>query len=92
MGNKILFRMLVDNSRQFIGMPTPAQFLADHLYEMICYCCHRVCPCVRSCVIIVSCGQTIHRWSPMFWIIVSFILDTRWHSQNFANAHVTATL
>jgi hypothetical protein len=43
-------------------------FLADHFYEMICFCCRPVCVC--PCVLIVSCGQTVHRWSPIFWIIV----------------------
>jgi hypothetical protein len=34
-------------------------FLADHFYEMICYCSHRVCPSVCPCVLIVSCDHTV---------------------------------
>jgi hypothetical protein len=33
-----------------IFMSVCLYFLADHFYEMICYCCHRVCVCVRVCV------------------------------------------
>jgi hypothetical protein len=36
-----------------IGAPPEsggAPFLADHFYQMICYCCHPVCVCVCVCV------------------------------------------
>jgi hypothetical protein len=48
-------------------------FGRSFLNEMICYCCRPVCQFVCPCVLIVSCiccGQTIHRWNPIFWIIV----------------------
>jgi hypothetical protein len=36
---------------------------------LMCLCCHLVC--VRTpYVLIVSCGQTVHRWSPSFCILV----------------------
>jgi hypothetical protein len=66
-------------------------FLWNDLLLLSCsvYVCVYVCVCVQC----VSCGQTVHRWNRIFWILIYiFILDTRWCSQNFVSAHLTASL